>query len=274
MTSDTGRTPARPEVNLAYMSMRAVPIVDRVRAAAGAGFDGIGLRPEAMADIRAQGWDDRRVRDLVADHGLRISEIEPIRIFRDDLLDLAVAMAGFFEVPRVQVAPPFEPDLDLGAAAVWMREAARRLAPATLAIEFIPTTGVADLATADRLIEMIDHPNVGSCVDVWHVFRGGGLDSISDLNQASVVVVQLNDGTILPTLEDYIEDCLAHRRPVGDGEFPIDEFLARMPPSAPISVEVISTELDALPPAEVARRLYDTTAAALDRRRPTSTPGA
>lgn len=257
---------ASPEINLAYMSMRNAPMSERVSAAAAAGFNGIGLRPEEVPNLRSQGWENSRIRDLVADHGVRISEIEPLRIFRDDLLELCVELAVFFNAPRIQVAPPFDPTLDLAAAASWLRNAADRLAPAVLAIEFIPTTGLADLPTTDRLIEMIDRPNVGSCVDAWHVFRGAGIESLADLNPALVSVVQIGDGAMIPVLDDYIEDCLRYRQPVGEGEFDVVSFLSIMPSNAPISVEVISIELDALPPAQVARRLFDTTCAAVSHR--------
>jgi len=266
MTATDAVTVVQPEINLAYMSMRDASMSDRVSAAAAAGFNGIGLRPEEVFGLRARGWDNSRIRDLVAAHGIRVSEIEPLRIFRDDLLEMSVELARFFETPRIQVAPPFEPTLDFEAAASWLRKAADRLAPSVLAIEFIPTTGLADLPATDQLIEMINRPNVGSCVDAWHVFRGAGIESLAGLNPALVSVVQISDGAMTPALDDYIADCVRHRHPVGEGEFPLADFLSIMPASAPVSVEVISLELDALPPAQVARRLYETTyAAVVDR---------
>ena len=72
--------------------------------------------------------------------------------------------------------------------------------------------------------------------------------------------VQLDDGPLLPEEEDYYTDCLENRRVPGEGEFDlvgILRLLDEMEVAAPISLEVISTELQALPPAQAARRIRD-----------------
>ncbi len=56
----------------------------------------------------------------------------------------------------------------------------------------------------------------------------------------------MNDGPKTPQIDDYKTDCLANRLPPGDGEFDsigFIELMLRMGVTAPISLEVCSTEL-------------------------------
>ena len=56
----------------------------------------------------------------------------------------------------------------------------------------------------------------------------------------------MNDGALVPAIDDYKTDCLANRVPPGDGEFDCVGFIRAlydMGVDAPISLEVCSTEL-------------------------------
>ncbi|MEY4265477.1 MAG: hypothetical protein RIS90_12, partial [Pseudomonadota bacterium] len=146
------------------------------------------------------------------------------------------------------------------AGARWLAQAAARLTPARLAIEFLPPTAVPDAMAAQRLIDAAGGPaNLGLCVDSWHVFRGGGLASLRGIDPRRVVTLQINDGPLQPTLGDYIEDCLRFRQPCGEGAFDLVGFLRALPPAAPINIEVISETLDRRPPTEVAALLMAST---------------
>ena len=107
--------------------------------------------------------------------------------------------------------------------------------------------------------------NLGFCVDTWHVFRGGGLASLAGIDAKRVFMIQINDGPLKPAVADYIDDCIRFRVPCGEGEFDLTGFLAMLPLSVPVNVEVINTELDKRDPIEVARLLYETTASTLSR---------
>ncbi|MCY7308335.1 MAG: hypothetical protein LH632_19835 [Rhodoferax sp.] len=79
-------------------------------------------------------------------------------------------------------------------------------------------------------------------------------------------VIQINDGPIQPTVEDYIDDCIRFRQPCGEGSFDLLGFLRLLPPDVPVNVEVISTELDKRPATEVARLLFESTERCLRQR--------
>ncbi len=258
----------KQQINLGFMSMRHAGMRQRVEAAAGAGFDGISLRADQWQQTRDSGWDATRIQSLLLQHGLRVSEVEPMRFLRDDLLDTVEEMVQAFKVPRVQVTPPLDgKPLDLDRVARWLRRAAARLPDTQLAIEFLPPTSVPDAPSAQRLIDLAGAaPNLGFCVDSWHVFRGGGLASLEAIDAQRVFVIQINDGPMQATVDDYIDDCIRFRQPCGDGAFDLRGFLRLLPPQAPVNVEVINTELDKRPAAEVARLLFESTQRCLRQR--------
>jgi sugar phosphate isomerase/epimerase len=253
------------EINLGFMSIRHASLRERVAVAAQAGFDGIALRADRWADALREGWTLPRIRALLDEHGQRVSEIEPLRLLRDDLLDAVAEMAPGLGVPRVQVTPPIDGSpLDLAAAARWLGAAAARLPQVQFAIEFLPPTAVPDAPAALQLIAQAGGaPNLGLCVDSWHVFRGGGLASLDGLDPRRVFAIQINDGPLQPTVPDYIDDCIRFRQPCGAGQFDLQGFLQRLPADTPVNVEVISEDLDRLPALQVAQRLHATTVAAL-----------
>lgn len=255
------------ELNLGFMSMRHASMPDRVAAAASAGFNGISLRADQWAQTRAAGWDAPRIKALLKEHGMRVSEIEPLRFLRDDLLEATVDMVHAFDAPRVQVTPPLDDSpIDFAAVAQWLKAAAARMPTTELALEFLPPTGMPDAPTAQRLIDMAGgQANLGFCVDSWHVFRGGGLASIRNIDPKRVFMVQIDDGPMRPTVSNYIADTLAYRQPCGEGEFDLMGFLKLLPDSAPVNVEVINEELDRRSPAEVAKLLAATTRATLEK---------
>ena len=258
---------ATRDINLGFMSMRHATLPDRAAAAAQAGFHGIALRADRWHEMRAGGWDVPRVRALLDAHGLVVSEIEPLRFLRDELLDAVVEMVHGFQVPRVQVTPPIDGTATpIEKVAPWLKKAAATLSETQLAIEFLPPTNVPDAATAQRLIDMAGGaPNLGLCVDSWHVFRGGGLASLQGLDPARVFMIQIDDGKMQPTVQDYIQDCLLYRLPCGEGEFDLTALMQMLPASAPINVEVINEALDKIAPMEVAALLYRTTVSMLER---------
>jgi len=258
--------PPRP-IHLGFMSMRHVALPERAAAAAQAGFDGMALRADRWHEMLADGWSGARILELLGGHGLVVSEIEPLRFLRDDLLQVVTDMVRSLGVRRVQVTPPIDGSAaDPARVAAWLKAAAAMLPDTQLAIEFLPPTNIPDAPSALRLIEQAGGaPNLGLCVDSWHVFRGGGLASLAGIDPNRVFMVQINDGTLRPTAADYIDDCLRFRLPCGEGEFDLDAFMRLLPASAPVNVEVINDALDRRPAAEVAALLYDTTATMLVR---------
>jgi len=246
---------------LAHFSIRDASFAERCAAARAAGFDGIGLYVGEYSRLRSEGRSDEDLLGILAEHEMRVIELEALRFFADEHTDLFVHLVATFGAERIQTIAPFTGTVDRLAAARWLAALADRLAPfgASLAIEFLPFTDVPDVASAAEIIRLTARPNVGMCVDSWHVFRGAGLASLADLDPAHVVNVQFNDGPLDPVLDDYVQDCLHHREPPGEGEFDLRAFVAAMPPGAPFSIEVPDDDLDGLTPEAAAVILHDAT---------------
>ncbi|MGA9278683.1 sugar phosphate isomerase/epimerase family protein, partial [Ilumatobacter sp.] len=134
-------------------------------------------------------------------------------------------------------------------------------------LEPLPVQEASDITAARAVVEAAARPNGGLCVDSWHLERGGASwDQLEALPSDLVTSIQINDGTVVPEHDHYIEDCLWNRRLCGEGEFDLDRFvrtLDRIGSNSPYSVEIISTDLSAQDPFDVAKRMADTTRATI-----------
>jgi len=240
---------------LAQGTLRSAGFRDRVAAAASAGFTGIGLATRAYARLRDEGWSDAALSAVLDDAGVRLAEAEGLlgfssagqvqsgvlagRRYADPAAEqLAFAMANAFGVRHLTVTTAFDGSLEPDAAAAFAGLCDRAAEHDLLvALEPMPCSTVPDLPTAVRLVREAGRPNGGLCVDSWHLYRGGG------------------DEQALLELPPGLVDTLHHRQLPGDGALPLTAFLGvlhRIGVRAPTSVEVLSDDLDARPPAEAA----------------------
>ncbi len=245
---------------------------ERVAAAAIAGFDAIGLyAPEYQRLREEEGRTAADIRTQLEDHGLVVAEIEALKGWSSPpgvassectaLERIAYEMADELGCRYLQSVGPYEGTREqaaLGFAALCDRAAAHGL---LVGIEFLPFTNVRTAREAKALIDAADRPNGGCCVDIWHHKRGADDEAeIRDLTAERIFAVQMDDGALVPAMDDYKEDCMIHRVPPGEGDFDCVRFvriLAAMGVRAPISVEVCSAELWAVPAEEAARRAAD-----------------
>ena len=247
--------------------------VERCRAAAAAGFTGIGLHADDLPRTVASGLDVAGMRAILADTGLRVVEIEflggwalnpdPAELNRT--VQRIEAVADAFGGRHVS-AGEFRGDasLDLDAAATRLNTLADRLARHGLqvALEAFPWSALAGPTAVPELLRRTNTSNVGQMIDVWHFFNNGG--DPDDLT-APIAAVQLNDGRRV--FADYLTHARAARRLPGEGELDVTGLLRavlRAGFTGPWSVEVNTPEFRALPVEEAARRAAETASAALD----------
>ena len=238
---------------------------ERVAAAAGAGYAGIGLRPTHYKRARAAGLSDADMVTLLEDSGVDLVEIGFVadwwetgekaarsQAYEQVLFRLADTLGGRHVVLiSGPVADPV-PDLAERFAGVCDRAAEHGL---RVAIEPLPWTGMHDLAVVGDIVDVADRPNGGVVLDAWHYHRGGSTpDMLRALSPERVVTLQLSDGSYTRIGTD-LEDTFHRRALAGQGEFGIPDFLALVESlgvDCPLGVEVLRDELRALPPAESA----------------------
>lgn len=242
--------PVVGDVTFSFNCIGEVPLAERFAAATRAGFVDVGLSVRWMRLWLADGHSLDELRALVAEHGVRIGELEAIRVMTaepDPLEDLAATLAERLRPARLQAIGPYEGTLD-DAAARAARVADRFAAwGVEVVLEPLPFTNMRTPADAAAIIARADRPNLSMCMDVWHLYRNRlPLSHLDDL-WPTISTVQLNDGTVeCQHPEDLREDCLLNRRVPGEGEFDLVGLLreqAEHRPDATFSIEVINTQL-------------------------------
>jgi sugar phosphate isomerase/epimerase len=123
-------------------------------------------------------------------------------------------------------------------------------------IEFLPWAQIDNIETALRIVKLADRPNGGVMFDSWHHFRGG-FDNVqlAQLPLDKVVAVQLNDAPKLAE-DNIVEETMQRRLLPGAGDIPLAEIVSALRNggcSAPLGIEVFSTELQRRPPLDIGR---------------------
>jgi sugar phosphate isomerase/epimerase len=267
---------------LSHFSLgRFRPFEERVRAAAEAGFAAMGLYVGDYERLRAGGARDADLRAVLDHHGMRVVEIEVLRGWsaigpertaylrtERSVFDMADALGPGH---HVQVVGPYAGTLDDAAeafAGVCDRAAEHGLAAA---IEFLPEmSNIPDAATAMQIVTRAGRANGGICLDCWHHFRGANDDGmLRAIPPERIFAVQFDDGPRQRVDPDYYTDCTRHRDVPGAGDFDLAGFLRLLEEIGvrlPMSVEVMSVDLQQLPAGGVARRLAESTRAVMAAR--------
>lgn len=268
--------PTPYELTISALTLRTAGFTERVRAAALAGFTGVGLSAEQYLRARAEGLTDRDLAAVLADHDVRLTELEllkhwalPERCGAEERAadDALLRLAGELGVPRINAGLFTHhtlPDLVAGFGAVCRRALD---AGATVGLEFMPFSGIPDLGRARRIVEEAAQPNSGLILDTWHIARAHTPQGLIDgLPGELVVGVQLNDAGPEP-FADLREEGRHHRLLPGEGRIDLALLLRLLRGrgvDAPVSVEVISDELDSRDPADTADRAFRSTCRVLE----------
>lgn len=272
------------ELELWSYTFRDATLPQLAAAAADAGFTAVTLTPELF--VRS-GGDAAHLRAQVADLGMRVTFVDglcsalpgtpppsstegtftdPNEATLDDCIHIAHA-TGAGAVNLVHMGGGATPVAALTDA---FGRACERAASEgiRLAIEFLPGTGIPDLATALAVVGDAGAANGSVLLDTWHFTRGGG--TLADLDGDAVALVgglQVSDRSPEQDHEPYVPR--RGRKLPGDGALPLAEMIARVRaahPALPVGAEVLSDEVDALGLAAGTRRIADALRAVLSER--------
>jgi len=265
-----------PLVVSSYTLGTQVPFRERVAAAAAAGFDGIGLRAENFWDAEATGLDGRAMVELARDAGVPVLEVEYITGWGTDAdrdgaqrrkEETVFSMARTFGVGHLNsgLLEKLPVETIVEKFAELCDRAGDEL---TIALEFMPYSGVPDLATAWRVLQQANRANSALIVDVWHWARAGMTPADLDLVPADrIVSVQLCDVRRTP-MEPLRTESLGFRLPPGEGHGDavglIRALQARNVRPQLVAVEVISDALMAQGAAHAAEIVANAAREVLD----------
>ncbi|MCB0994489.1 MAG: TIM barrel protein [Acidimicrobiales bacterium] len=168
---------------------------------------------------------------------------------------------GARRLMAVTMEPRLESEL---LATTGLAALAEELSPlgVQVAVEFLPWSGIPDLATAWRIVEPV--PTAGIVLDAWHWQRqpgGPAFDLLASIPGGRIHVLQLDDAGP-PADVDPMVETMTDRRLPGEGVVDLPALLAALdaigadPVLAP---EVFSAANAADGPAEAARRIVEAT---------------
>ncbi|WAC89156.1 sugar phosphate isomerase/epimerase family protein [Mycobacterium sp. Aquia_213] len=185
------------------------------------------LRKDVLAAMRHHG-----VAASLGDGFLVLPDTET-RSFGADLDVLAE-----LGVPRINVVS-LDPDLgrtfDQFAA---LTELAAQRSIQTV-VEPVPGLTVGDLPTALAAREYVGRADFRLLIDTMHLVRSGaGAADLAAVDPEYIGYAQLNDTTLQPRLENYMEEAMFERMVPGEGELPLIDILSVLPDDIVLEIEV------------------------------------
>lgn len=240
---------------------------EKLQAAALAGFDGVEVFEQ---DLVVSPSSPEQLRELAASLDLSLDLYQPFRngveVAPERFPGTLRRLRAKFELmnrlgtPMLLMCSNVAADLNDDRAIAEQLHAAGELAAEydiTLAYEALAWgTYVNEWRRAHRIVELADHPNVGTCLDSFHIFsRGDTVAGVEELDPAKLFFVQLADAPLLK--QDILSWSRHHRVFPGEGDFDLVDVLTRLHEcgyAGPVSLEIFN---DAFRQADVQRTAVD-----------------
>jgi sugar phosphate isomerase/epimerase len=135
-------------------------------------------------------------------------------------------------------------------------------------IEFLPWSSIPDLQSAWNIVREAGRANGGVLLDTWHFLRSGGTpEGLATMAVDRIYAIQVSDAPAVAE-SNLMEETMARRLLPGEGAARVGEVVEVLSGggcTAPVGVEVFSTELAALPAAEAIERVAHATRRSLGR---------
>jgi sugar phosphate isomerase/epimerase len=236
-------------IAIEFISVLGMPPLEYVELAADIGCRNIGLalapvvhrKAYPMWSLRDDASLRRQLIGALRRHGISISLAEgfiawPQKDIRDAGADMdLLCELGATRVNMLSLDPDRSRSFDQCAAFAEM--AGRRGLNATL--EFMPGLALGDLHSAVDAVRHVGRPNFGVLLDTMHFFRSGStLEQLAAIDPAAIGYAQLCDVPLVSQHASYADEARFDRLVPGEGELPLRDFLAALPASVTVGVEV------------------------------------
>ncbi|MDN5840275.1 MAG: TIM barrel protein [Corynebacterium casei] len=243
-------------------------LAEKLRAAADAGFDGVEIFEQ---DLIVSPHSPEQIRERAAELGLTLDLFQPFRdllsveedIFRDNLRRLEskfqlmqrLGMDQILVCSNVATATVDDDEVRVDQ----LRRAGELAARYGCFISYEALAWGKYVNTYQHAYDLVvkaDHPNVGTCLDSFHILsRGDDPSGIADMDPDKIFFLQLADA---PTMEMGILPWSRHHRVFpGEGDFDLKNFMEQVAKSGyngPVSLEIFNDEFRE---AEVGRTAID-----------------
>jgi sugar phosphate isomerase/epimerase len=250
---------------------------ERIEVARAGGFTATSIFPFEVAEAAERGESPQQLRQRHEEAGLRIAVLDPLArwlpTWRPPNAGLDDPGRGDFTAEQmfptaealgaeaVTVLALYDPTVDPAVAGPLFAELCDRAAEhgLRLQLEFIPGSGLHDLAAAWAVVEAADRPNGGVLLDTWHFFRSASsFELLAEIPAEKIFALQLEDAPVEPP-PDLGWECLHARLVPGEGELDLDRLMATIAGKVPrlSGPEVFSDEFASLSPAQLGARLGD-----------------
>jgi sugar phosphate isomerase/epimerase len=236
------------QIIIAPTTLQDTAPLEYVEATAAAGYDGIGLRVHRSPGLPFHPvlGDAALIRDMrqrIADAGLAVFDLYSFYLQPDtDVQSFAPTMelGASFGARYATV---------MGADEDWSRQRDNFVRTCDLAkqfglvcsLEFAVIRPLATLAQTVRLIEEAKRAAV-ICIDPLHLARSGGSPAdVKALDHKYFPYAQISDGILEPGEPNpalFGKLGLGKRAMPGEGQLPLREVIAALPPGIPLSVEL------------------------------------
>ncbi|WP_201408720.1 sugar phosphate isomerase/epimerase family protein [Mycobacterium paraintracellulare] len=212
-----------PRISAAIQGMPLVPL----------GYPAFSLKDDAALrkDLLAA-MDDRGVTISLGD-GFLVRPGADVDALRPDL-DVMAELG----VPRINVVsldPDLPRTLDQFAA---LTELAAQRGIGTV-VEPVPGLTIGDLRAGLAAAEYVGRSEFRLLVDTMHLMRSGsGASELAAVDPGRIGYAQLNDTTLRPRMDNYLEEAMFERLVPGEGDLPLRDILAALPADIVIEIEV------------------------------------
>jgi sugar phosphate isomerase/epimerase len=274
-----------PPLTLWGPSVLPLSFADRIVAAQAGGFSSTSLIPFELRRAEAAGQSLREIRAQFEDGGVAIRVVDPLArwlpnwtaplgVGEDDpvvggyapgeIFELCDALGADLVTALALFVPRVDPDEGAELFAAVCDEAAEH--GVRMQLEFIPGSGIPELALAWEIVRLAGRKNGGLIVDSWHFFRSiPDYELLAAIPPERIFAVQIEDAPAAPA-ENVAVESLHGRLVPGEGELDLERFVASLPAATHerlVGPEVFSDELWQLPPAEIGQRLSESMRALL-----------
>ena len=259
-----------PSIGLCWGTFQPMSVLQLIRLAGRHGYTSLMFAPtqwlredfpapgEAMQLLDANGITLRSLDGVLVGLPRLPPETRAYALAEDEYFRIASAVdATCFNLPHY-LGDPATP---IGEFVDALRPLAERAAKVgiSLGLEFLPGSGIPDLAAANRISNAVGLPNVGVTLDTWHFARTGGqVSEIAGLPPGRIKAFQINDRAAdAGSVED---EAMWGRLVPGEGSLPLTETIAAVlanNPNVGIDAEIFSKALIERPDDETAARVAE-----------------